>query len=302
MQIEWAWPRNVPRITVEENPILLEGDAPCRVLLFHGLTGTPTEFAFLAHFLHRRGRLSVECPALANHGQPLAILARTRWEEILEGARIRLRSARVRATRDRATLIVGGLSLGAILSLILAAESPNEVDGIIALSPTLFYDGWSVPWSQRLIGLADYSPFKYLIYLRERPPYGLKDETLRRRVAAAFECTKLGHDERATELGYTHFPLRLFCEMRHLIALCKRTLTKVRAPLLVVHAIEDDVTSPRNADYILMHTGSEKRRLLLLNNSYHLITADLDRMQVASAMAAFCLDLRKAERHASEAV
>ncbi|HXX86002.1 MAG TPA: alpha/beta fold hydrolase [Casimicrobiaceae bacterium] len=295
MRIEWAWLRSRPRVAEPANEIVLDGETRCRVLLLHGLTGTPTEFAFIAHFLHRRGRLSVECPRLVNHGQPLAVLARTRWQELLSSARDHLLEASTRAKRDGARLVVGGLSLGAVLSLILAAESPDRVAGVMALSPTLFYDGWNVPWSQGLIGLADYLPVKHFIYLREQPPYGLKDESLRRKVAATYEQAKLGEDSRAAELGYAHFPLRLFCEMRHLIALCKRVLPRVQAPLLVLQAADDDATSPRNAHYILRHVGSRSTQLVLLANSYHVITADLDRTEVAHTMTGFCLSLLDAE-------
>ena len=165
------------------------------------------------------------------------------------------------------------------------------VAGVIALSPTLFYDGWNVPWSQRLIGLADYLPVKYFIYLREQPPYGLKDPALRQKVAASYEKARLGADDDAAELGYAHFPLRLFCEMRHVVALCKRTLRDVRAPLLVVQADEDEATSPHNAHYILQRVSSRESSLVMLDNSYHVVTADLDRTKVASAMTRFALAL-----------
>jgi carboxylesterase len=148
-----------------------------------------------------------------------------------------------------------------------------------------------VPWSQRLIPLADYLPVKHFLYLREKPPYGLKDEILRRKVAASYEQSKLGDDANASEMGYAHFPLRLFCEMRHLISLCIRSLPKVRAPLLILQAEEDDATSPRNAHYILEHVHSHRTELVMLSNSYHVITADLDRAEVAAAMTRFCLSL-----------
>jgi carboxylesterase len=291
MNIEWAWLRNTTRVAEAEDAIALEGAARCRVLLFHGLTGTPTEFAFVARFMHRRGQISVERPRLANHGQPIAVLARTRWGEILSAARRDLSAASERAKRDRAILVVGGLSLGAILSLILAAERPKDVAGVMALSPTLFYDGWNVPWSRRLIGLADYLPLKHFIYLRESPPYGFKDAGLREQIAATYERARLKDDGDTTELGYAHFPLRLFCEIRHLIALCRRTLPSVRAPLLLLQAEEDDATSPRNAHYILEKVGSHSTKLVMLANSYHVITADLDRAEVAAAMTQFCLSL-----------
>ena len=291
MKLEWARLGRSSRVPEPDNEILLDGPAACRVLLLHGLTGTPTEFAFVARFMRHRGGLSVECRRLVNHGQPMAILAETRWEQLLESAQTHLRTARARADRDGVPLVVGGLSLGAILALILAAEQPQAVDGVVALSPTLFYDGWNVPWTQRLIPLAAYLPVRQFAYLREQPPYGIKDEILRKKVAATYERAALGDDAHAAELGYSHFPLRLFCEMRHLIARCMRELPAVRAPLLVVQAVHDDATSPRNSEYILERVRSAQKALVLLENSYHVITADLDRAEVADRMTRFCLSL-----------
>ncbi len=291
MNIEWARLRPRARVPDPRNEIALEGGAGCRVLLLHGLTGTPTEFAYIAHFLNRRGRLSLECPRLANHGQPLAVLARTSWRELLASARGHLDAARARAQQRGECLVVGGLSMGAVLSLILAAEHPDAVDGVIALSPTLFYDGWNVPWTQRLIGLADFLPIKRFIFLREQAPYGIKDEHLRRKIAEHYGRVELGADENPAEHGYAHFPLTLFCEMRHLIALCKRTLPQVVAPLLVVQASRDDATGPRNAHYVLERTRAHERTLVMLENSYHVVTADLDRAEVAASMMRFCLSL-----------
>jgi len=300
MKMEWAWLRGRTAVPEPRNEIGLEGSENCRLLLLHGLTGTPTEFAYIAHFAHRRGAVSVECPRLVNHGQPLAILARTSWRQLLDSARAHLRAASVRAKREDAALVVGGLSLGAVLSLILAAESPDDIAGVIALSPTLFYDGWNVPWSHRLIALADYVPIKHFIYLREQPPYGLKDPALRRKVAMLYERAKVGADEDPAQFGYAHFPLRLFCEMRHLIALCKRTLPQVRAPLLVLQAAEDDATSPRNAHYIIEHVNSQQTKLVMFADSYHVITADRDRAQVAAAMTEFCTSIARAHTREAE--
>jgi carboxylesterase len=291
MKIEWAWLGSQTRVAEPNNEIVLEGPAGCRVLLLHGLTGTPTEFAYVAHYLRHRGQLSVECRRLVNHGQPLGVLARTSWEELLESARGHFRAAHERARRDGALLVVGGLSLGAVLSLILAAERPDDVDGVLALSPTLFYDGWNVPWTHRLIPLADYLPVKHFLYLREQSPYGIKDDVLRKKIATAYERAELRGNADPAEMGYAHFPMRLFCEMRHLIALCRRSLPRVRAPLLLLQAEEDDATSPRNAHYILERVRSQRAELAMLSNSYHVITADLDRSKVGASMTRFCMSL-----------
>lgn len=267
------------------------------VMLLHGLTGSPTELGYLAYHLQYRGGYPVRCPRLVNHGQPLAVLARTSSAQLLASARELFLESR-QAARDRGVpLVIGGLSLGAILCLILAAEFPDDVAGVACLSPTLFYDGWNVPWMHRLIPLVDYTPLKYFTYFREHEPFGLRDESLRQKVAAQYAKTSLHDSGDPATLGYAHFPVRLFCEMRHLIARCKRTLPRVTCPVLLLQAEHDDMTSPRNSRFIFERIGSTWRELVLLKQSYHVISADLERATVAAHLQMFCksvIELRQA--------
>jgi carboxylesterase len=288
VRLEWAWLRDQRPVAVPATDIVLNGASRCRLLLFHGLTGSPAELIYIAHYVHRRGGFNVDCPQLVNHGQPIAVLARTRMDEICDGARRDFVRARDACRKEGLPLVVGGLSLGAILSLMLAAEDPDAIAGVVCMSPTLFYDGWNVPWTHRLIPLADYIPLKYFAFLRESPPYGLKNEALRARVAAQYESASLREHEFATRLGYAHFPIALFCEMRHLIRRCIALLPRVTAPLLLLQAEQDEITSPRNSQFIYDRVASAHKELVLLKRSYHVITADDDREQVAAAVTAFC--------------
>jgi carboxylesterase len=291
MTIEWA--RLKPQQAIEnlDRGIFLHGEGRCRVLLLHGLTGTPSELAYLAHWLRSRARYHVSCPRLVNHGQPIGILARTTAPQLQASAREAFLEARQAARAEGLPLVVGGLSLGAILALLLAAEFPSDVAGVACLAPTLFYDGWSVPWYQRLIPLADFTPLKYFAYFREGEPFGLRDEALRAKVAAQYAGMDLSDSSAAAKSGYAHFPVRLFCEMRHLIKACKRALRRVTSPVLVVQAEHDDVTGPRNARYVLEHVAAARRELLLLEQSYHLVSADLERSLVAERLRKFCASL-----------
>jgi carboxylesterase len=288
MAIEWARLKPQRPIELGDRGIALRGAGGCRIMLLHGLTGCPAELAYIAHWLRSRGRYHVSCPRLVNHGQPIGVLARTTWRELRDSAREAFFEARRDARTEGVPLVIGGLSLGAILSLMLAAEYPHDVAGVACLAPTLFYDGWSVPWYQRLIPLVAYTPLKYFTYFREREPYGLRDESLRAKMAKRYGEARLDDSSEAAKIGYAHFPVRLFCEMRHLIARCKRALPRVSAPLLVVQAQQDDVTGPRNARFILERVASPNRRLLLLQHSYHLVSADLERSLVAARLQEFC--------------
>lgn len=288
MAIEWAWLRDgEPRETSRQDLHLTPGTG-AQVLLLHGLTGSPMELAFVARHLHMEGGSTVWCPHLVNHGAPLNVLATTRSGQLYESARSHFLVARETARTAGVPLVVGGLSLGAVLSLLLAAEFPDSISGVMCLAPTLFYDGWNVPWFHRLIPLIDYTPLKYFAYFREEAPYGLKDESLRKRVARAYQTVSLPANDDSGQHGYAHFPVRLFCESRHLIARCVRSLRQVKAPLLIVQAEQDDIAGPRNSRHIFDNVGSTQKDILLLNNSFHMVTADLERDRVAAIMAGFC--------------
>lgn len=286
MSVEWACLLGQQPIATAANNLMLAEGNQGYVLLFHGLTGSPGELAYVAHHLHHRAGLSVWCPRLVNHGQPVGVLARTRWQELEMFAQACFKQALAESRAARLPLFVGGLSLGAILALLLAAEYTEEIRGLICLSPTLFYDGWNVPWTHKLIPLASHTPLKYFAYFREEAPYGLKDEALRARVARQYGKTSLRDD--LGEMGYAHFPVRLFCEIRHLFAKCIDRLDRVICPVLLIQAAEDDTTGPENSEFIYRKINSKQKEILLLQNSYHLITVDLEREKVAKEIALFC--------------
>jgi carboxylesterase len=287
MTIEWAWPSRASHAHAISPEIRLDGDGRCQVVLLHGLTGAPSEFAYIARYLQRRGHLDVWCPTLLNHGGPIRMLAATGRDVLYASVRTQFEEARRTAAATGSPLVIGGLSIGADLALMLAAEFPDAVAGVICLAPTLFYDGWNVPWAYRLLPLVDWTLFKFFAYHREESPYGLKDETLRAIVEKEYAAKTL-KDEAQGHDGYAHYPIQLLCEMQHLIRACMKALPQVKAPILVVQAEHDDATGPRNAEFILARTNSRRKELLSLQNSYHVVTADLERAAVAAAMQAFC--------------
>src|SRR5205823_14804258 len=155
MAVEWARLSPQGGVELADRGIFLRGDGGCRVMLLHGLTGCPTELGYLAHWLRGRGRFHVSCPRLVNHGQPLGVLARTTSAQLYQSAKDAFLEARAAARAEGVPLVIGGLSLGANLSLMLAAEFPDDVAGAAWLAPTLFYVGWSVPlyaWVFPLVG------------------------------------------------------------------------------------------------------------------------------------------------------
>jgi carboxylesterase len=76
-------------------------------------------------------------------------------------------------------------------------------------------------------------------------------------------------------------------EAELLIKAVKKSLPKVISPALIMHAVEDDVSSPRSAEFVAKHIGSRTVETILLHNSYHMLTIDNEREKVAAETIRF---------------
>jgi len=117
------------------------------VLILHGFTGSPWEVRPLADALVRAG-LTVAMPLLAGHGTSVHALDETHWQDWLNTARQAL--AWLDQHCDRVHL--AGLSMGALLCLLLAQErSPEQTGALLLLAPAFDL----APWQRLVIrGLA----------------------------------------------------------------------------------------------------------------------------------------------------
>jgi esterase/lipase len=67
----------------------------------------------------------------------------------------------------------------------------------------------------------------------------------------------------------------------------REVLPGVRAPLLVIHALQDHVAPFSSMAEIAARVGSREIHTLTLPRSYHLVAIDLERERVAAAVAGF---------------
>ncbi len=238
------------------------------VLLIHGLTGTPLEMRLLGKGLANAG-FTVHGVQLPGHCGSAADLVATRWQDWYDGVE---RAAERLASRVD-TLFVGGLSMGAVLALALAAERPGLVAGVGVYGATFRYDGWNIPAVARLsfllpllkrLGIGRNRMFK------EEPPYGLRDERIRAQVSA----TMLSGDSVAAGLPGNPWPA--LAEMYRLAAWVRPRLPRVVAPCLIAHAREDDIASLDNARLVAARVAGPTE-MLVLDDSYHMITIDRER-------------------------
>lgn len=248
------------------------------VLLIHGLTGTPAEMRFVGNGLHRAG-FTVLGMQLAGHCGDEADLLATGWSDwyasVVEAA------ARLRDEVDH--LFVAGLSMGAVLALKLAIDKPHDVDGVGLYGTTFFHDGWATPAIGRLAFLL---PLAVRLGIgrdkvsMESPPYGIKDERIRKRIVDAM----LSGDSEAG--GLAGFPWPSLAEFTRLSRHVRNRISRVRAPCLVVHSGDDDIASLRNVRIVERGVRAPVETVLL-DDSYHMVTVDRQRGELIERSATF---------------
>jgi carboxylesterase len=251
------------------------GNGEAAVLLIHGLTGTPVEMQAVGRGLAKEG-FSAYGMQLAGHCGSEDDLLRTGWRDWYGSVEKAWREISLR----HETVFVAGLSMGALMAMHLSLQHPGKIRGIGLYSTTLFYDGWAVPKLAFLLPLFLRTPVGARYRFIENFPYGVKNERLREFIHASMIS---GNSAEAGNLGMTGGSLR---ELRELISLIKTEIASVRTPALVLQAKDDDVTSPRNSEYLARHLGG-LARVELLDDCYHMITIDQQRDEVVRLSAEF---------------
>ena len=260
------------------------GDGRTGFLLIHGLGGTPLELKFVAKGLARRG-FTVHCPQLAGHCGDESDLLATDWRDwyaTVEGAFESL-------SKRCDTVIAGGLSMGAVMALHLAAQRRDDVHGLALYAPTLWHDGWAMPWSAFWLRFGVLSAIGHRLLARfyrytEVEPYGIKDPAIRAVVLAAMTS---GDTTRAGILVTPGEAIRQHCD---LVDVVKPNLNAISAPTLLIQARDDDMASLKNSEYLQRHLRGPVSTVIL-DDSYHIVTVDRQRDIVIEASAAFASNL-----------
>jgi carboxylesterase len=224
-------------------------------LCLHGLTGTPYEVRPLGEALSQAGIRAVG-PALPGHNETPQSLAKVRYQQWLESARVQLRGL-----RDRHDVVfVLGLSMGGLLSLALASE--ERVDAVVTV-------GTPLRLSQPL---ATFMPLlRYLVpFPRKREGSDICDPAARSR-----------------HPSYEVMPLAAVRQLQHLQRLVRGGLERVTAPLLVAHGAHDATADPADSKEIFDRVGSQERERLMLEDSAHVVPVDRDGPRLAAASVAF---------------
>lgn len=250
---------------------------PGRLVLFHGLASMPKEFGLLAHTLRRDG-VRMQAPLVPGYSAGMQSTC-VRWQAWVDAAGRRLDDLNAESSEP---FVLGGMCAGAMLALAVAARRPLPgLRGFALLSPLFAYDGWALPWWYALRPVAYTTGIDRFFVMHEREPYGLRNERMRamvRRQMAAGGTSLVGPGT---------VPLRVVRESERLSARARVLLPYLAHPVQVQHARQDEICRLQSVRKALAHAPPGMLSLHVLENSYHMITADNDRHLVADRLSAF---------------
>jgi carboxylesterase len=243
------------------------------VLLIHGLGGTQYDLGSMHKRLINAGFVT-HTLMLPGHGTRPEDLVGVRMEDWIDA--VNARYDEVLAQHETVHLM--GMCMGALLAAETAKRRRHTRGKLALLATPLFLDGWATPW---------YREFRRLLYrvpglpermkIMEKEPYGIRNEQTR-----AIVKEKLA---RGDAFHYAWVPLACIHEVDRLCAVVMKGLDAIACETLIVHARHDDLTSLRSANYLVEQIGADARaghtRMVVLEDSYHMVCVDNDREIVA---------------------
>ncbi|PIE32302.1 MAG: hypothetical protein CSA55_03790 [Ilumatobacter coccineus] len=233
-------------------PVALDGNTDDAIVLVHGFTGSPAHFRPMASALHERG-FTVRVPRLAGHGTSLEDMATTGIDDWIDSARTTLDEL-----DGFGRIHLAGLSMGGLISLILAAEGRATTvttinSPIVTRAPSLFL-----------------SPIaKYLVpkvsWPSSDPPAHLEPEMARYLIT------------------YNGFMMASAAQLVELIGRALWAARQVTIPALVVQSCTDESVCPGSARIIARALGPTTTRMWIAE-SIHSAVLDRQRHRIEAEL------------------
>lgn len=243
--------------------IVLGAGRPRRVLLLHGLTGTPEEVRPIAEALHAAG-FAAHAPLLAGHGDAES-LAATGWRGWYGSA-----AAALRELAGDGPVLVVGFSMGALLALRLAAVERARVAGVASISVMLELPAWQAALARGLAAL------------REHPRVG---RFVGHFPKFAVDVRIFARSRKSPSLRV--FPYAAIAGLADLQRDVRGRLGHIVAPLLLLHGRWDHTAPVVFSERVAQAVASSSVRRVVLPRSFHIVGVDLDQPQVCAEVVAF---------------
>jgi carboxylesterase len=236
------------------------GEDAC--LLLHGFTGSPWDVRPLGEALAARGLYvrAIQLPGHCATPDDLLCVGHQDWARAAVHALLSL--------RDYRHVFVAGLSMGALLSLKLAADYPERVQGLALVAPAVRFRGPHMWLLKRL---------RHRRLLERVKPWVFKTGTDLSDPAVLAEAPIL-----------PAFPSARLQDMWELQDAAMLALPRVRCPALVAVAEQDHVVDPEGGRVLARGlTASPRVRFISIKDGYHIIPRDKGGPLLASEVGSF---------------
>ncbi len=215
------------------------------VLLIHGFTGSPAEMQWLSQQLQNVG-YETSTPTLCGHGDRPEAMLNCSYQDWIRD----VESALGALQRDHDKLFVVGLSMGGALALHLA--SANHIAGVVTLAAVSRLSPLQALAARLLC---------HLIPWREKANGSdIRDQEAKKRLNS-----------------YNRYPTRAVVELLKLLKQVRSEIPKIRVPILILHSKQDHAVPVKNAYRIYREVQSRKKKLRILENSYHILPLDVEK-------------------------
>ncbi len=235
----------------EGRPFFFEG-GKTGVLLIHGFTGTTSSMRPMGEYMASKG-LTVLGPRLPGHGTNVKDMGRYGHKDWM--ATVETALAELQGMCD--AVFVSGLSMGGTLTLYLGEQHSDGLAGILPISGPVCQ---LAPGAQKYM-LPLVPVLRYVIKTFPGPGNDIADPNV-------------------TEVAYDKLNTNALNELVKLTKYVESRLDLITVPIRIFHSRQDHVVPTINAEYILEHVRSTDKKLIWLENSYHVCTLDFDKEKI----------------------
>ena len=235
-------------------PFYFEGNKIGFLIIHGGGGGTCADLKPLAEDLHGRGGYTISVPLLPGFGttpEDLKNVHISDWESALDKELSKLMNK-----CDK--IVVGGHSMGGVLTFILAAN--YKLDGIFAISTP--------------IGIRS-----FLIHLVPFIKIFMKYHTI--------DSDQFRKDTNQKWVGYDKIPLNIVTKIKKLMKRMKTLLSEVNCPTLLFQGQLDSEIKKNSMNYIYNKINSEKKWKIWLEHNEHPILNSPDHNQIVLELVKF---------------
>lgn len=218
--------------------INLQSKSDKEFFLIHGYTGSPTDFNQLPFILHKEFNANVKVLMLKGHGTKDKDLDDVEYQDIMKQIETELK----KDIKEGKKIILGGVSLGAILALILASEH-KEIYGLFNVcAPYSFKFPFNLPGIRNLWKIKKY-------WKKKRMPEEKND--------------------REKTFSYSQMHAKGLKVVHDAMNVLGKKVTQIKCPILTIHSLTDPIGHHKSLNQIQNSVKSNVKSDRLLNTKVH---------------------------------